>query len=153
MRKPAAKKSPPRKTLDELGVDWLCEEIIGGRSFRDIAKQLDMNVSTLTRWAAKPEHEARVRAARVASAQAFDEMALEGILNAKSKIALGRAKEAAHHLRWRASNVNPGDYGDKLRVDSNVSFTNLSEAELARRAAEIEERLRGEAQAVDGDGA
>lgn len=153
MRKTAAKKPPPRKTLDELGVEWLCEQIIGGRSYRDIAKDLGMNVSTLSRWAARPENDARVRSARVASAQAFDEMALEGILAAKSKIALGRAKEAAHHLRWRASNVNPADYGDKLRVDSNVSFTNLSEAELARRAAEIEARLRSEVAAADGDGA
>lgn len=140
MRKPTA----PRKTLEQLGVEWLCEQIIDGRSFRDVALELGMNVSTLTRWAAKPENNTQVREARIASAQAFDEMALEGILQATSKIALGRAKEAAHHLRWRASNMNPGQYGDKLRIDSNVNLTNLSEEELARRTAEIEAKLRSE---------
>ena len=152
MRKRAVKPQAPRKTLEELGIEWLCEQLIAGRSFRDIAQELAMNVSTLTRWAAKPENDAQVKAARVASAQAFDEMALEVILKAKTKIALGRAREAAHHYRWRASKVNPGDYGAKLQVDNNVNFSNLSEAELLRRTEEIEKRLR-EGQPVTDEGA
>jgi hypothetical protein len=154
-RKRATKEAPSVPTsqvgrLDAQGVDWLCEQIESGLSFRSIAASLDMNVSTLTRWAQRPENDAQVRAARLASAQTFDEMALDGILAAKTPLQLGVAKEAAHHLRWRASNVNPNQYGDKLRIDSTVSFANLTEEQLAKRAAEIEAKLRGEAEPTEG---
>lgn len=104
--------------LDAKGVQWLCDEIIDGKSLREIAAGLGMNHATVIRWVGADDDRAKqVREARITSAQTFDEMALTGILGAKTKIALARAKEAAHHYRWRASKIDPRTYGDKVQTE------------------------------------
>jgi len=116
--KPSQPEPTPSERLDALGVDWLCDQIVEGKSLTAIAKEQGMHHATLLRWvAAEDERQRLVREARIASAQAFDEMALQGILKAKTKIAIAVAKEAAHHLRWRASKINPADYGEKVQTE------------------------------------
>ena len=38
------------------------------------------------------------------------------IAAAKDALALGKARELAHHYRWRASKIAPRDYGDRMAV-------------------------------------
>lgn len=147
-KKPAAKKTPVKKAAPkkvskpltpweqwkaqpEESENQLCSRIRQGESLTGISRTVGCNIATLSDWiAADPQRSARVREARIASAQAFDEMALEAIRTAGDPFELNRAKEEAHHLRWRASKINPRDYGDKVEVDNKVTLANLSQEQL-----------------------
>ena len=48
---------------------------------------------------------------------------------------IARAKEIAQHLRWRASKVNPRDFGDKVEVHQKVDITSVSDDELVSTLA------------------
>ena len=103
--------------LDELGVEMICDAIRIPMSMREISDRLCISQSTLCDWiAATAERSARVKAARVATAQHWDGLATEVIANARTPFQLSKAKELAHHYRWRATKIAPKDYGDKLAV-------------------------------------
>lgn len=103
--------------LDELGVETLCDAIRIPMSMREISDRLGISQSTLCDWiAATPERSARVKAARVATAQHWDNEATELIAKARTPFQLAKAKELAHHFRWRAAKIAPKDYGDKLAI-------------------------------------
>ena len=70
---------------------------------------------TLSQWiASDEEHSARAREARIHAARIWDEKALSVIEQALDPFELQRAKELAHHYRWRASKTAPKEYGDKV---------------------------------------
>lgn len=103
--------------LDAAGVTAVCDMIIEGKSYREIAKHYAVGLATLATWIeADPERSHACARAREISAQTFDEQALEVIREAKDGFALSKAKEEAIHLRWRAKAVNPRRYGDKVAV-------------------------------------
>jgi hypothetical protein len=126
--KTAKKKAPGKKAkvgakpvakdkLDALGIEWLCAQIAEGRTMTAAAKDAGVSIGTLISWVeAVPERSARTREARSYAAKLWDEKALEGIEGADNVFALSKAKEVAHHLRWRASKIAPKEYGDKLAV-------------------------------------
>lgn len=106
---------------DDTALDDLCTRIEGGESLTAIAQSLDVHVANLTRWiAAETQRSARAREARIASAAIFDEMALAELRLAADPFELSRAKEVAHHLRWKASKTNPREYGDKVAVGGDA---------------------------------
>jgi hypothetical protein len=118
------KKGPGEKTtrerLDEMGVDALCAQIIDGKMQREICRAMGIAISSLVDWiAADEERQRRVKEARQWAARAYDEEAEQQIRDASEPFELARAKELAHHLRWKATKVAPKDYGDK--VDLNHS--------------------------------
>jgi len=103
--------------LDALGIDEICEMIIAGKFYREIARDLGITHWSVIEWvAADAERSRRVQESRRLSAQAFEEQAVEAITNAKDKLDLMKAKELAHHYRWKASKIAPKEYGDKLAV-------------------------------------
>lgn len=94
----------------------------------------------MSRWlASDSERSARAREARISAAQVWDEKA-ETVLEDK-EVDIQRARELASHYRWRASKINPREYGDKLQVDNTHTVLNLSDEEIRRRAARIEAEL------------
>lgn len=125
--KPAKKRSPGNgnasKLLDALGIDAICAQIRDGLSMTSIAHAAGVSFGTLSNWLAKSvERSAHARDARAAAAQLWDEMALDGIQAAADNFQLTKARDAAHHLRWRASKVAPRDYGDKVDVNQNTTL-------------------------------
>jgi len=52
------------------------------------------------------------------AAAAWDEKSELLLTNAKDNFELMKAKELAHHYRWRAKAIAPRDYGDK-QVDQD----------------------------------
>lgn len=140
--KPAPKKAPPAKTpqakkpaapkkaagaavsgtplltaagkIDAYGEDAVIESITDGMSLNELARRLGVAIGTLLTWiAASPERSARAREARTYAARIWDEKAIEAIEAAQDPFELARAKEMAHHYRWRASKSAPKDYGEK----------------------------------------
>jgi transcriptional regulator with XRE-family HTH domain len=112
MRKKAA---PAAGKVGAKGISAICARVADGATLTAIAKEIGVSFGTLSAWLeANPERSARAREARTLAARLWDEKAEESLTKAKSKFALSRAKELAHHYRWRAAKVAPRDYGDKL---------------------------------------
>ncbi len=133
---------PPTSTLklEMLGIEALCDEIISGKTMRKVARELDVDIAVLSKWVdADPQRKRLMFEARVRSAQAADELAEEVLEN--ESIDPMRARELAQHYRWRASKVNPRDYGDKLQVDSTHTLRNLTDAQIDARQEALNKRI------------
>lgn len=110
---------PPqsRDKIDAVGIDQVCEWIVEGESLTAIAKKIGVAVSTLLTWAElDTDRSARVREARTLAARIEDAKALQVIEEASDPFSLSKAKEIAHHRRWRAAKFAPKDYGEKVAL-------------------------------------
>lgn len=104
--------------LDALGIDAFCDRICSGESQTSIAQSLGVGFATLSRWiAADPERSARVREARISAARAYEELAEQGLRDAIDPFELSKAKELAHHYRWKSAKSDPRQYGDKVQQE------------------------------------
>jgi transposase len=106
--KKTAKTSPPpltgRGKLDALGIDALVETIIEGKLQREICRDIGVAISSMVDWIAEDDERARrVKEARRAAARTYEEQAEQVIRDAADRFELAKAKELAHHYRWRAS--------------------------------------------------
>ena len=84
-------------------------------------------------WKAQPQHSARVTDALAATAEYWDQVAVEGLASATNMFELAKARELAHHYRWRASKICPKLYGDKQTIDGKFS---VDWAVVAQEAAD-----------------
>ena len=146
MNQMVAKKQtrPPtsRAKCDAFGLDRICEMIIAGESMTAIAAQVGVHISTLIEWSEEdPQRSARMRESRRHSGRVWDERAESVIIQAGDKFELDKAKELAHHYRWRAKAIAPREYGDKVTQEHTgadggpiaiaaVDLKNLSDEEL-----------------------
>jgi hypothetical protein len=104
-----------REKLDAYGIDAICADILHPYPMRAIAESIGVSQGSLIAWiGAAPERSARAREARAQTAQMWDAKATEVIEEAGDQFELSRAKELAHHYRWRASKIAPREYGDKI---------------------------------------
>jgi transposase len=149
---PARKRpGPPAVAQDKAaayGIDAICADLVGGETYTAIARKLGVSISKLTEWIEKdPERNARAREARRSSAKAWDERAEEVLATAADNFELAKARELAHHYRWRAKAIAPREYGDKqilagdnenpiavdVEVNSEVFDTILETLKLERQ--------------------
>lgn len=137
---PAKQDKPltPSQRFDAEGIEAICRRIEDGESLTGIAHSFGTGLSVLQHWlAADVGRSARARESRARAAAAYDEQAQREIQMAADPFELARAKELAHHLRWRASKVNPREYGDKVDVTQNVTVRDVSDDELQRRLSAL----------------
>lgn len=142
-------KKATTQALEALDIDSLCDRLIAGESQRQIAESLKIGIASLARWIgddAYPERSARVREARIAAARAFDERAEEELRGATDPFTLARAKELAHHYRWKASKADPRGYGEKIEVDQRTTITDLTDEQLEARLAAMQAKINAGAQ-------
>lgn len=101
--------------MEAYGIDAIAEDVSGAKTMTEIAAAIGVTVGQLSTWiAADVEHSARVREARTVAARYWDERSEKEILSASDPFELARAKELAHHYRWRAAKIAPKEYGDKV---------------------------------------
>ena len=101
--------------IEAFGIEAVCDRLSNGVTMTAIAEEIGVTVGKLSQWiASDEEHSARAREARIHAARIWDEKALSVIEQALDPFELQRAKELAHHYRWRASKTAPKDYGDKV---------------------------------------
>lgn len=99
-------------------IDEIVEMLLQGKSYREIALELNCKLSVLHSFTSKPEHSARVREALIISASTYADKAEQVLIEAKrDSIEIQRARELAQHYRWKASKRAPKVYGDKLDLD------------------------------------
>lgn len=102
--------------LDAYGLDQVCESIVTGCTLTFVAADAGVSLTSLLTWVeANPERSARVREARAATGRLWDEKAETEIREATDEFELKKAKELAHHFRWRASKIAVKEYGDKIQ--------------------------------------
>ena len=116
------KKSGPVPVVDakctQFGIETICDMITNGDSLTKIAKEIGIHAATLIRWLEEdPQRSARAKEARIRSAKIWDEAAEAVIKAAPDKFELERARELAHHYRWRAKAIAPREYGDKVQQE------------------------------------
>lgn len=141
--RPRKANSQPR-TLDAMGVEAIADMIVNGMTLSAIAKSLKIDRASLYKWiVASADREKEIARARIAAAQAWDEKAEEVINGARSKIALARSRELAHHYRWRARISDPKAYGEKLEIEQHTTVSDLSDDALAARLEELQRRIAG----------
>lgn len=114
-RERKGKAVAPRDGLKALGTDGLCDAILEGQSLTEIAAGAGASKASLLAWIeVDPDRSVRARDSRARTARVWDEKAEDEIRRAKDAFELAKAKELAHHYRWRASKIAPKDYGDKV---------------------------------------
>lgn len=108
-----------REKLDAIGVEAICDRIGNGKSLTAIAMESGVSVGSLFAWiAADSERSACVRETRTRMASYWEEKAESCIADAADEFELKKARELAHHYRWRAAKIAPREYGDKLEVNN-----------------------------------
>lgn len=139
-----AKPRTAQAEVERYGIDAICADIANRESLTTIAIKIGVSTGTLLTWIeADPERSARAREARTATATLWDEQAEAEIRNAKDDLNLRKAKELAHHYRWRAKAIAPREYGEAVTLKGDKDnplvvrkTVDLDDAELARIAAQ-----------------
>ena len=110
------------KTVNEkINIDELCEMLIAGKRYRDIAKHFGTSLTSLTNYIANSEHSARARAALEASADLIADEAENCLKKAPSSMPeIQRAKELSQYYKWRAATRNRAKYNDKVDITQKV---------------------------------
>jgi len=115
-----AQSKNARLALDEMGIDEVCEMILNGQSYRQIAAVASVSAGSVVSWLNETaERSARAREARAQAAILWDERAVEVIEKAQTAEEITKARELAHHYRWRAKMVNPKEYGDRTTISGD----------------------------------
>ena len=113
--KKAAGTSPVARIQKVGGEDFVIAALSDGETMTAIADKTGVTVGQLSVWLSQDdERSARAREARTLAARIWDEEAEQVVKAAGDVFELSRAKELAHHYRWRASKIAPKEYGDKL---------------------------------------
>lgn len=136
--------------LDAFGIDAFCDEVVDGKTYVKIARELGVSKASVINWLSSDnDRSARAKTARVLSAQSADELAEEVLMDKTIDPIIRR--ELASHYRWRAKVVNPREYGEKLQIDGKMEVNTLTDAQIEARALAIRSRLAAaETPAIEG---
>jgi len=138
--KPTTKRTTDGKaTFAELDEDEIIRRIEDGEALVAIAASVGRARSKLTEWLqadeARRERSAR---ARVSAAGAWDEKAERVLVKAGTTLALAKARELAQHYRWRASKINPKQYGERQQVEHSGRLGIEQLVTASRRKPDVE---------------
>lgn len=101
----------------QFDIDNICDDILSGLSYRDIATKYGTNLSAVHKFCIDEKHSARVNDSRAISADTYADKAEDVLKEAEGTIPeITRARELASHYRWKASKRNPKVFGDKVDV-------------------------------------
>jgi hypothetical protein len=88
-------------------------------SYREMASKYGMSLTLLFDFLHDPEHSARIKEARQASADMDSDKAEQVLIDAQSTMTeVTRARELAQFYKWRASKKAPRHYGERIEVES-----------------------------------
>lgn len=104
--------------IELYGEQWVLDQIMAERTIVDICTEMGTNAASFFRWQmAEPGRLDRVNEVRRQAAQLWEERAATAISEARSGFELQKARELAHHYRWRAARIAPRQYGDKVQQE------------------------------------
>ena len=125
--------------LNSTHIDIIVEKIVAGQTLTSIAKELNVSVNTMLEYIDNdPSRSARVDSARRKAAKIYVDIGEQEVRSARTSFEFWKAKEIAHHLRWKAAKIAPKEFGDKVEVDNKgqiglvvevIDFSNKNEGE------------------------
>lgn len=125
--------------LDRLGVEWVCDRLIGGDSVRTIAKELDASATAVLNWFDRePARMRQYQLARQAQADALvdglielaDEPVPIGSDGRMDSAAVNDKRLRIDARKWIASKFRPSMYGDRVAVETTVHGANMKPDEV-----------------------
>ena len=134
-----------------MDIESIISDLLDGMTYRTISEKNGVPLSTFVDFISKPEHSARAKEALVLSAQTYEDMGEQVLLdiNAESNgVEMARARELAQYYKWKARVRNPKRYGDKLSIGGDednplitkvINLTNYTDDEL-RTIAELQRK-------------
>lgn len=135
--------------LDAIGEAEVFAAITNGTMLADIATKAVVSSGSLLTWLnATPERSARAREARKLGAAVLEEQAQTAIQGASDNFQLAKARELAHHLRWKASKLDPRGFGDKLALGAAADLPPLPTPSQTTNVSMTLEVAPGEAYAA-----
>lgn len=140
-KRKAGQQPVAQERLNAIGIDAVCSDLADGKTMTEIAIAAGVAFGSLHTWLdADPERSARAREARRRTARLWDEKATATIEAATDTFQLAKAKEMAHHYRWRASKIAPREYGDKLAVGGDDEMGPVKFLRVVREIVRPEKR-------------
>ena len=132
--------------LDRLGLDWLCDQLIDGRSVRSVARELDASAVAILKWIDREP--GRMRAYRMACEARADAMVDDMIDLADEPVPVGpdgRMDAAAVNdkrlridtRKWIASKFRPSMYGDRVEVAGSFKAEEVPPDEILKKIVGI----------------
>jgi hypothetical protein len=141
--------------MDAAGIDMVERMILQGVSVRTMAQTLDVSMDAIVAWTSAPERSARVWEARQKCATMWEERAEEVMQQAcgeHAALAISRAKELAHHYRWRAAALRKDRYGPQApTVTTTINLmTPELQAARSRLVADLDTLAQPEPLTIEG---
>lgn len=137
-----------RQKLDAVGIDEIERMVLQGVSVRTMAETIGVTLDAVVDWTSDVQRSARIWQARQKCATMWEEKAVEVLQEASgptgsyANVAVARARELAHHYRWRAGNLRRDLYGPTQPVTNNtmnVVVSGETEAARKRLVADLDE--------------
>ena len=112
-------------TREEL-LNTILTKITEGKTYRSIAKELNIKLNSLAMFLSTAEHLAPTRQALKISADYYADMSIQVLKSAPSdKLELMRARELSSAYRWMARVRDVSKYGEKLDVTTDGQSINI----------------------------
>lgn len=103
-----------------LSIDLIVEDILEGKTFRQIAEKYAVSLGKIHGFLHSDEHSARAREALEISSDTYADKAEQVLIDApKDFVEIQRARELSQFYKWKASKRAPKKYGDKVDVTSD----------------------------------
>lgn len=136
------------KNKPELNIDEICQMIVDGKTYRQMAEHYKVSTITLHKYVSELNHSVRVREAIQISADSYADKAEQILLEIKKDAThaeIMAARELHQYYKWKAAKRNPRSYSDKLdlttkgeklnKMDlSHLSFEELKELQKNGRS-------------------
>lgn len=114
--------------MEAYGVERVVDDVLDHVPLRMIAEKVGVSNASLLRWISLDDARMeQINKARKLTAQGWEELAEQVVAQAADPFQLMKAKELAHHYRWRAACISPkfnpsakGD-GDGKKIDDPVA--------------------------------
>lgn len=117
-KEPIEKKSGRIEKIPRPSLETVFEDIYSGLSYRAMAQKYGMSLTLLFEFLHDPEHSARIKEVRQASADMDSDRAEQVLMESEGTMAeVTRARELAQFYKWRASKKAPKYYGEKQTLE------------------------------------
>lgn len=131
--------------LDAVGIEEVLNRVEEGENLSQIARSIGISRRKIGQWIKDQGAWDQCNEARKAAAESYGDQALavlEGLdPKTLTKAELARAREIAQHKRWLASAVDPDTYGQRQKLDVEVSTNDMTDEQLAAKRKALEEKL------------
>lgn len=136
------KETPAKDALDAFGIDQVCDLLSGCKTMTEIAAMAGVSKGSFISWVTDDaDRSARVKAARALAATYWEERATQVLEDAPDEFELKKARELAHHYRWRASKIAPREYGDRVAQEISGPDGQSVKVDVNMTAEEAYKRL------------